>query len=340
MHLGKSGGPGKRRRLRPDGKGRTIAPGGCPRPAVERPHGVTAGEEDRRRLGQVGRLGAELDRQHRLDEHAVAERAEARRGLARIRLGSEHEQAQRQVPSKKAGPPRWRSSAPASAPRRAPSSTLPAPLGGVGARAVGRDDDAAEADAAVGELGEAADRRPAGAVENVEEGTLAGERHRTVVIVDRGEALGGRRIAGPHGDGDDPLADGGQPLAGLDQAGGLVEKPEPRQPRRGEEGGVRDPLLDAAETGVHVAAQVDDLEVRPEAERHRLAAERRGAEDGALRQGGQRFRQRRDERIADIGARQRRGDGDAVGEPRRQVLGGVDGEIDLFRRSAPRRSPC
>ena len=45
---------------------------------------------------------------------------------------------------------------------------------------------------------------------------------------------------------------------------------------------------------------------------------------------GQRFRARRDERIADIGAWQRRGDGDAVGEPRRQVLGGVDGEIDLF----------
>ena len=105
--LSESGSPRQRGRLRPDGKGRAIAPGGRPRPAVERPHRVTAGEQDRRRLGQVGRLGAEVDGQHRLDEHLVAKRPQARRGLARIRLGSEHEQAhvscRRKRPVRRAG---------------------------------------------------------------------------------------------------------------------------------------------------------------------------------------------------------------------------------------------
>ena len=70
------------------------------------------------------------------------------------------------------------------------------------------------------------------------------------------------------------------------------------------------------------------LQVRPALQQLRLAAQRRGADDAALRQLGKRSAPARDQRVARILARQRRGEDDRLRQPRRQVLDRMHRQID------------
>ena len=72
-------------------------------------------------------------------------------------------------------------------------------------RAIRPDDDAAEMDLAAVDRGEAADRRPARAVEDGEEGAFGAERQRCLAVVDHGEALEVLGVPGARDDGDGAL---------------------------------------------------------------------------------------------------------------------------------------
>ncbi len=86
--------------------------------------------------------------------------------------------------------------------------------------------------------------------------------------------------------------------------------------------------VELADARLDIAAHIDDGEVGPEAERHRPAAERGSAEDGSRRQIGETDGRRRKEGVAKVLARQGGADGDPVRQKRRQILGGMDGDVD------------
>jgi uroporphyrinogen decarboxylase len=86
-------------------------------------------------------------------------------------------------------------------------------------------------------------------------------------------------------------------------------------------GALRQPRVD-------IAAQGDDPQVRTAMQQQRLATQRRGADDGALRQLVDAREVARDQYVACVFARQERRDGQPGRLRRRHVLHAVDGGVD------------
>ena len=184
-------------------------------------------------------------------------------------------------PSKKPGPARPRSTAAASAPSASASATAPASGVGEALRAVGAQDLAAQAQPVAVELGEAGDRRVAGAVEPGEEGALGGEALAGGGVVDRREQGRDALVAAALLDADRALRDGGQHLVRVDRSRGTASRPRRLQPGHREEGGGGDAVGELAQPGLDAAAERDDGDVRPAVERLGPAAQAGGAEDAA-----------------------------------------------------------
>ena len=89
------------------------------------------------------------------------------------------------------------------------------------------------------------------------------------------------------------------------------------------------PRFELGESGPDVAAQKRDLEIGAKALHLGLAAKRGGADHCALGQVRERSDAQADECVPNILARQIAGDDEAVRQNRRQILGGMHGEIDL-----------
>ncbi len=128
-------------------------------------------------------------------------------------------------------------------------------------------------------------------------------------------------------DADDALADRGQHVLRREPRADPRLEPEALEPGGREHGRVAVAGVELGEARVDVAAQHDDLEVGPAMTQLALAAQARGADARALRQGSQRFVARRDEGIARIAALERGGDREAGGQVGGHVLHRMDGDV-------------
>ena len=205
---------------------------------------------------------------------------------------------------------------------------------GAGARgfdhlaAVGPGDQAAKRQRARAHGGVAGDRRAAGAVEHRQEGALAGERRGGVAIVDGVEQRARARVVGARLERDDPLPDRGQEFVGRQNRGGGVGAFQPLQSGERQQGGVDLAGVELAQARLHVAAKVHHREIGTQPLDQRLPAQRRGADDRAMRKLVQRAALAADEGIARILARQHRHDRKPRRQHGRHVLGRMHGEVD------------
>ncbi len=119
-------------------------------------------------------------------------------------------------------------------------------------------------------------------------------------------------------------------LRDVDAAEIRIEQAEPQQPGGGEQHGIERVFSqDLLHSRGHVAADLDDLDIRPQKLELRGPADAASANTGALRQGFKREGLRGDEHVFDRGTGQHGGDGESCGEITRHVLEAVDGGIDL-----------
>ena len=108
----------------------------------------------------------------------------------------------------------------------------------------------------------------------------------------------------------------------------MVRKPETLQPGKREQRCIGHAALELGDARLDIAAEVDDLKVRPQPLHLRLAAERRAADHRARRKRRKRLAARADEGVAHIAALQHRGDDDAWRQVGGQILHGMHGKID------------
>ena len=117
-------------------------------------------------------------------------------------------------------------------------------------------------------------------------------------------------------------------------AGRMVGEAEPVQPRHAPAASpCATPSSSLRSRVCDIAAKIDDVEIRPQAQRHGAAAQRRGAEHRALRQIARAIRRIGDRKASRTSSRGRKAEQlQPVGQEGRHVLRGMDGEIDLGRR--------
>ena len=212
---------------------------------------------------------------------------------------------------------------------------------GVALAAVGREDHAAEDEAAAGELREAGDRRAAGAVELARNARSAVTASAVGCVIDAARAgaaiaTSSPRISMPMA----PCATAGS-ISSVG-TGAVMRSARPRRIRPARPAGSRRrrPPLELAQPRLDVAAQGHDREVGAQAPHLSLAPQRGGADHRALRQLGEAGGLGADEGVAHVLARQEAGDRSRpAGSTRRHVLHGVHGEVDRRRPAAPPRSP-
>jgi hypothetical protein len=89
-----------------------------------------------------------------------------------------------------------------------------------------------------------------------------------------------------------------------------------------------------AEHGVDVAPQLDDVEIGADGEKLRAAADARGSDPRSLGNLGDRLA-RPDPDVGRVRTRRDAGEREAVGQFARQVLGAVDGEVDVAVEKRP-----
>ena len=176
---------------------------------------------------------------------------------------------------------------------------------------------------------EHADRRVAGGLERAHDLALGVQRGVRARVVGGLRGLRGGR-AGAGLDGDHALTGGRHEDPVVQDRARLGAATQPVEAGRGEDQHVdlaRDALGQAR---VDVPAQLADLEVRPRGEQLRAAAQRAGPDAGALAH--VRERVLADQHVERLGPAGRGGDLGARRELPRDVLGGVDGEVDLARQ--------
>jgi hypothetical protein len=115
---------------------------------------------------------------------------------------------------------------------------------------------------------------------------------------------------------------------------GLAAAAEPFETGRGEDEPVDLAVVALAEPRVDVAAQLDDVEVGADREQLRAAADARGSDPRPLGNLGDRLA-RPDPDVGRVRTRRDAGEREAVGKLPRQVLGAVDGEIDVVFEKRP-----
>src|SRR5690606_371320 len=103
---------------------------------------------------------------------------------------------------------------------------------------------------------------------------------------------------------------------------------EALQPGERQHRSVNIPRLELAKTGLDIATEDLNVEVRAQLQSQRLAAERRRSELGALWQIFQPLYRATDENIADVFALQIDRNLQSIGKNRRHVLGGVNRKVD------------
>ena len=145
-------------------------------------------------------------------------------------------------------------------------------------------------------------------------------------MVDGGEALAQRVIPGAALDADRALPRRRQHFLRRDGSG-LLRHAEPRESGHRQEGGVELPGPHALQPRFDIAADERRCEVGPPGQHLRLAAQRGRADTRARRQAGECARPAR-QAVAGVFARQHRGQHEAFGQHRLQVLHGVDRGVD------------
>ena len=148
--------------------------------------------------------------------------------------------------------------------------------------------------------------------------------------------IGSERVERPgvvaaRGQRDRPLSDRRQEGLEAEGRAGAMDEAEALQARHGEQRAADRARLRLAQPRLDVAAQEFGPQVGPEPQRLRLAAERGGAEARAMRQALDRVGDGGDQRVAHVLARQEARERDPVRDEGRQILGRVDGGVDLAR---------
>ena len=136
-----------------------------------------------------------------------------------------------------------------------------------------------------------------------------------------------RRVAARH-DRERSLPDGRKEHGLVEHVGDLIEAPEPRQARAGQDDRVEAALAQAPDARVHVAARLDDLEVRTGAPELRAAARAGGPDARAAGKVGERPPRLRDEDVARVFPLGNRREDQSFRQRRGHVLEAVHGEVD------------
>lgn len=123
------------------------------------------------------------------------------------------------------------------------------------------------------------------------------------------------------------LADGRREILERNDRGSLVLVAETLQAGQRQQRCMNVAGFQLAQPCLNIAAESDDLQVRPGAAHQRLTAQRGRADDGAVRQVGDRSGDAAQENVAHVLAFQEGGEDQAVGEHGRHVLGGMHGDV-------------
>ena len=97
-----------------------------------------------------------------------------------------------------------------------------------------------------------------------------------------------RAVVGARLDGHDALADRGQEFVDREDAGGGVGQAQTLEAGERQQRGIDHALVELAQAGLHIAADGNDLEIRPQPQHDRLPPQRRGPDHRAGAQFGKR----------------------------------------------------
>ena len=297
--------------------------------ASNRRRRVGAGDDDRRKRfgGDLGILD-QLDAQERRNDDGVTASPQRRCSPFRVGFGPGHQQPHFQARTKKSTLARSRNSRPAAAPssaaisRRPSRETSNASLPS-GFTMMPRKRTVAASTRAWPPIG--VRQEP---VQHGEEGALGGKRDRGIGVVDRLDEGARPGIVRARFDPDRALADRRKEGVEVKNFRRRRQKPETLEAGDGQERRVDFAGVELAQARLHVAAQHDRRQVRPQSLDQRLTARRRGADDGAMRQLAQRLGFAADEGVASVLARQETGQNEARGQYCREILRRVHGKID------------
>mmetsp|Transcript_44634 Transcript_44634/g.71801 ORF Transcript_44634/g.71801 Transcript_44634/m.71801 type:complete len:263 (-) Transcript_44634:191-979(-) len=182
---------------------------------------------------------------------------------------------------------------------------------------------------AINQLGLASDRGFAGAIKCGKKGSLAINADLCVMVVERRDVLDGACIVGAHLDANSALGNGRKHVVPVKSLGYTVLHVHALQTGKRKERAVDNVVVELAQTGLHVATEVDTLDFRVLRENLRLASERCRTNDGAL---GHFFKSvvlGRYPRVARVLARQHGLEVSVVRKPGGHVLHGVHAKIHL-----------
>ena len=146
-------------------------------------------------------------------------------------------------------------------------------------------------------------------------------------VVHGGEPVRRVRVVCGDLDGERALSDGGQAAGRRQPLGDARGESQPVESGAGEHGGVEVAPVQAAQPGVHIAAQVRQAQVRPPSAQLRLAAQACGADAAARGQLRERAPGAADQGVASVRAGADGAEDESVGQLRRHVLHGVHGDV-------------
>ena len=152
--------------------------------------------------------------------------------------------------------------------------------------------------------------------------------------MDRREQLGHPIVLGAPLDPDGALGHGGAHPVRRDGGARYLLHPQPVQAGHGEEGRVGHPVAQLAHPGLHVAAELHQLQVGAAMRQLRPAAQRRGADRRALGQRVEAAAVEGDEGVAHVLARQVDAQHQPLGLARRHVLHRMHRQVDAARQQA------
>ena len=151
-------------------------------------------------------------------------------------------------------------------------------------------------------------------------------------MIDGVHELARSRVGGARLDRDRALADRGGKLVHRKQRGCDIRTAEALEAGKRQQRCVDDAVVELAQPRLDIAPKRHDAEIRPQSFHQRLPSQRSGADHGPLRQLRDRRGLAADEDVAHVLARQAGDKRQSIGQPGRQILGRVHGEIDLVRQ--------
>src|ERR1700691_1609238 len=194
-------------------------------------------------------------------------------------------------------------------------------------RSVGLRDQTLERETVSLDAGEGGERRLATAAQRSRKGALCRQRGVSGGIIECSHERARARIVATALDADRSLTYCRQHRRGGETGCDVRLEPEADEAGTGEDDGVQGAVLEAREARVDVAAQRLDAQVGPYGQDLRLAPQARGTELRARGQVGEGAAATAEQRVARIGAREKRGDHEALRHLCRHVLHGVDRDV-------------